>query len=305
MDFLSRIKTLAKQKPKRILFAEGKEPRVLAAAEILKKEGFADPILLGDPEKEAHFEEYIKQYAELRKVDLETARQQVSKPETYATLWLLNGEVDGMISGPTSVAKDRILPALQLIKTKEAFHKVSGVFFMQLDEDTDPDAANGGVLLFADCAVIVDPTAEELAEIAIDSAETARHFGIDPKIAMLSFSSAGSSKNEHVDKVRQATALVRERRPDLPVEGEIQVDAALMDEVGKRKIPGSKIAGHANVLIFPDLEAGNIGYKLVERLAGAKAIGPILQGLKKPVNELSRGSNVDDIVNLAALMSAM
>ena len=174
---------------------------------------------------------------------------------------------------------------------------------MILPASVDEDAANGGVLVFADCAINVEPDEKTLADIAIDSAETAKRFGVEPVIAILSFSTAGSSDHSLAQKIRAAAALVKSRRPDLIVEGEMQVDAALMDQIGALKDPGSPVAGHANVLILPNLESGNIAYKLVERLAGAKAIGPLLQGLKKPVNEVSRGCSVEDIVNLAAITS--
>jgi phosphate acetyltransferase len=303
-DFLNTIKKRAKVNPKRIVFPEGNEPRVVEAAKQIESEGIAIPILLKEkPEEHQNFTAYTAKYQKLREVTKEEAVTEVKKPCTFATMMVQTGDADGMIAGPTASSQDRIIPALRIIRAKTKSNKVSGIFFMLLPDDTNEDAANGGILLFADCAVIIDPTAEELADIAIDSAETAKHFGIDPKIAMLSFSTGGSTSDAHVDKVRKATELVKERRPELEIEGEIQVDAALMDDIAARKLPGSKIAGHANVLIFPDLEAGNIGYKLVERLADAKAIGPILQGLNKPVNEVSRGCEAEDIVNLAAITS--
>lgn len=302
-DFLARIKKRAKENPKRIVFPEGTEPRVVEAAEIIRQEGTAIPILLGKPEEQEKFKDYAQEYAKLREVSIEDARTELKKPHTFATMMVQMGDADGMIAGPTAESKDRILPAFQIIKTKEKGHKASGFFFMVLPKDTDQDAANGGILLFADCAVNVQPTPEELADIAIDTADTAKRFGIEPKIAMLSFSTAGSSEHPEVKEVQRAAQLVKERRPDLEVSEDMQADAALMDAVGESKAPGSIVAGHANVLIFPDLEAGNIAYKLVERLAGAEAIGPILQGLNKPVNELSRGCDVENIVNLAAITS--
>ncbi|MBD3156628.1 phosphate acetyltransferase, partial [Candidatus Peregrinibacteria bacterium] len=187
-----------------------------------------------------------------------------------------------------------ILPALKIIKTKEQFHKVSGVYFLVLEKR---------LLLFADTAVIIEPNSHELADIAMDTAKTAQKFCLEPRIAMLSFSTAGSADHPHVDKVREATAMVKARNPQLIIEGEMQVDAALVPHVAKRKFPQSTLQGDANILIFPNLEAGNIAYKLVERLAGAKAIGPMLQGLNKPVNDLSRGCNYKDIVNLVAFTS--
>lgn len=300
-NFLSQIKDRARRNPKRIVFAEPEEPRVREAIEKIKAEGTAVPVSFGKPEDDAHFETYVKRLQELRGASEEEARSKMKNPHYFATMMVHMGDADGMIAGPTAASRERILPALEIIKTKEKFHKVSGFFFMILPPSVSEDAANGGVLIFADCAVNVEPDVQTLADIAIDSAETAKRFGVEPKVAMLSFSTAGSSEHPLAQKMRDAAKLVHERKPDLPVEGEVQVDAALMDQVGALKDPGSPVAGHANVLIFPDLESGNIGYKLVERLAGAKAIGPILQGLKKPVNEVSRGCSVEDIVNLAAI----
>jgi phosphate acetyltransferase len=301
--FLKQLWDRAKQNPKRVVFAEGSEPRVKEAIAMIEHEGLAVPVSFGDPRADERFEGFVKKFMELRGTTDEEARAKMATPHYFATMLLHEGYADGMIAGPTAPSRERILPALEVIKGKEKFHKVSAFFFMVLPPTVDPDAANGGILLFADCALNVNPDAPTLADIAIDTAETAKRFGLDPKIAMLSFSTAGSAKGPEVEKVQQATALVRSRRPDLAVEGEVQVDAALMDQIGALKDPGSPVAGHANVLIFPDLESGNIGYKLVERLAGAKAIGPILQGLNKPVNEVSRGSSAEDLVNLAAITS--
>ncbi len=299
--FLKQIWDRAKQNPKRVVFAEGGEARVKEAIEVIVREGLAVPVTFGEPAADPHFEDFVKKFMELRGATEEEAREKMKTPHYFATMMVQEGLADGMIAGPTATSRERILPALEIIKTKEKFHKVSGFFFMILPADVDADAANGGILLFADCALNVDPDVPTLADIAIDSAETAKRFGIEPVIAMLSFSTAGSTEHPLTKKIRDAAALVKSRRPDLNVEGEMQVDAALMDKIGALKDPGSPVAGRANVLIFPDLEAGNIGYKLVERLAGAKAIGPILQGLRKPVNEVSRGSSTEDIVNLAAI----
>lgn len=301
--FLKQIWERAKENPKRIVFAEGSEPRVKEAIAIIEREGLAVPVTFGDPAAEPYFEEFVKKFMELRGTTDEEARSKMNTPHYFATMMVQEGLADGMIAGPTATSRERILPALEIIKTKEKFHKVSGFFFMVLPADVDPDAANGGVLLFADCALNVDPDVPTLADIAIDSAETAKRFGVNPVIAMLSFSTAGSTQHPLAKKIQDAADLVKSRRPDLVVEGEMQVDAALMDSIGALKDPGSPVAGKANVLIFPNLESGNIGYKLVERLAGAKAIGPILQGLRKPVNEVSRGSSAEDIVNLAAITS--
>ncbi|MBT4384461.1 phosphate acetyltransferase, partial [Candidatus Peregrinibacteria bacterium] len=250
-NFLKKIKARAAENPQRIVFPEGSEPRIVEAAAIIKNEGTAIPILLGKPEEQEKFEEYVKLYSEIRGTNEAEAREEVKKPNVYATLMLKAGEVDGVITGPTSTARDRILPALQIIKSKEKFHKVSGFFFMVLPASVDKDAANGGILIFADCAINIEPDAETLADIAIDSAETAKRFGIDPKIAMLSFSTEGSTDHPLVKKVQDASALVKERRPDLQISEDMQVDAALIDSIGDIKAPGSPIAGNANILIFP------------------------------------------------------
>lgn len=302
MDFLSRIKAEAQKDPKRIVFAEGTEPRVREAAARIEAEGLAFPILLGDPATHPRFEAHKAAFQTLRGTTPEEADAKMRLPHYFATMMLQQEDADGMIAGPTAPSRDRILPALEIIKAKDKFHKVSGYMIMILPESVNPDAANGGVLLFADCAVLVDPSSQELADIAMDTAQSAKFLGLDPKIALLSFSTH-SSDHPTVKKIREAVKLIHHRDPSLIVEGEMQVDAALMDDVAAIKDPGSPIAGQANVLIFPDLEAGNIGYKLVERLAGATAIGPILQGLNKPVNEVSRGCGAEDIVNLAALTS--
>ena len=209
----------------------------------------------------------------------------------FGTMMVYNGQADGMVTGTTYSTADSIRPALQIIKTKEKFHKVSGIFFMILEKR---------LLLFADAAITVEPNSHDLVDIAIDSAETAKKFELDPRIAMLSFSTKGSAKHPDVDKIKEAVALLKHKQPDLVVDGEMQVDAALVPKVAKKKCPNSTIQGDANILIFPDLEAANIAYKLVERLAKASAIGPLLQGLKKPVNDLSRGCHYKDIVNVTA-----
>lgn len=298
--FIEKIRAEARKSPQRIVFPDSSDPRVIEAALIIKNEGLAIPILDLPLDRS---ESYSEEFARLREVTIEEAREKMKDRNYFATMMVQMGDADAMIAGPISKAQERILPAFQIIKTRVAGHKVSGFNLMILNEQTDADAANGGILVFADVAVNVDPTADELAQIAIDSADTAKRFWIEPKIAMLSFSTAGSSNDIHAEKVREATDIVRNKRPDLEIGGEMQVDAALIDKIGEMKAPGSVVAGHANVLIFPDLEAGNIAYKLVERLAGAKVIGPLLQGLKKPVNEVSRGASVEDIVNLAAITS--
>ncbi len=317
-SFLRYVKTIAKQNPKRIVMPEGFEPRVLKATEVVLKEKTAYPILVGDPAELKELakkygakinwnkvevvnnkdpeviKRYAKKFYELRKekgVTEEDAMKIVQSFNYFGTMMVYMGDADGMVSGTTYSTAETIRPALQIIKTKEKFHKVSGVFFLVLENR---------LLLFADTAVTIDPNSHDLADIAIDTAETAMKFGLEPKIAMLSFSTAGSAKHPFVDKVREATALVRNEKPELVVEGEMQVDAALVKDVCEKKFPNSVLKGNANILIFPDLQAGNIAYKLVERLAKAKAIGPLLQGLKKPINDLSRGCNYKDISNLVA-----
>lgn len=247
-----------------------------------------------DPEQDPRIESFAQRYYELREgaVTLEQSREEMKRNiHLFGTMLVEGGIVDGMISGATCPTGDTIRPALHVIKTKEKFHKVSGFFFMILEER---------VLLFADCAIIIEPNSHELADIAIDTAETALRFGIEPKIAMLSFSTAGSAKHPLVDKVREATKIAQYKRPDLLIEGEMQVDAALVPDVCRRKFPQARSCGDFNILIFPDVQSGNIAYKLVQRLAGAQAIGPIIQGLRKPVNDLSRGCSIEDIINLAA-----
>lgn len=303
MEFLKKVHAKARQKPARILFAEGEEPRIIAAAQKIDEMGIAKAILLKDPKTHPQFEAMLALHQELRGSSEEEAREVVQKPHTFAALLLKAGHADALISGPSAPSKERILPALQIIKSREKGHKASGLFFMILPETVDKDAANGGVLLFADCAVTIDPTTKDLAHFASDSAQTAQQFGLDPKIAFLTFSTEGSGQSPQAEKMQKAADLFSAANPEIPCSHDIQVDAALIDSIGERKAPGSPVAGHANVLIFPDLEAGNIAYKLVERLAGAKAIGPLVQGLNKPVNELSRGCDVDDIINLAALTS--
>ncbi|MBD3361010.1 phosphate acetyltransferase, partial [Candidatus Peregrinibacteria bacterium] len=219
------------------------------------------------------------------------AQKLVKDVNYFGTMMVYTNDADGMITGAAHETADSVRPALQIIKTKEKFHKASGIYFMVLENR---------LLLFADTAITINPNSHDLVDITLDTAETAKKFGIKPKIALLSFSSKGSAKHPFVDKVKEAVELAKDKRPDLTIDGELQVDAALVPEVAKRKCPDSPLKGKANILIFPDLEAANIGYKLVERLAKAKAVGPFLQGLKKPVNDLSRGCDYKDIVNATA-----
>jgi len=316
------IKKKAMGERKKILLPEGDEPRTVQAASLIAKQGIADVVLLGseekirkvagetdlagariiDPEKSEHLQEFANQFYEMRKdkgVTQEAALATCKDTLYFAVMMIKNNLADGMVSGAIHSTGDTLRPALQVIKTAPGISIVSSSFIMEV-----PDEKYGekGVLIFADCAININPTADELAAIAVASASTAKSLaGIEPKIAMLSFSTKGSAKHELVDKIVQATAKLKEIAPGLMCDGELQADAALVESVGQLKSPGSPVAGHANVLIFPDLQAGNIGYKLVQRLAGAEAIGPICQGLARPVNDLSRGCSVEDIVSVVAI----
>ncbi|MEM8567125.1 MAG: phosphate acetyltransferase [Bacteroidota bacterium] len=305
----------AKRSKKRIVLAEGEDDRILKAAEILVDQDVVELTLLGRKEKiiekiatngmhldidkisilnprdSNDFEKYASDFYELRKhkgVNMDMARDTMSDVSYYGTMMVYQGHVDGMVSGAVHTTQHTIRPALQFVKTKPGFSTVSSVFFMCLDDR---------VLVYGDCAINPNPNAEQLAEIASSSAATAQAFGIEPKVAMLSYSSGESGKGADVEKVREATQLVKVANPDLKIEGPIQYDAAVDLEVGQKKIPGSEVAGQASVLIFPDLNTGNNTYKAIQRETGAIAIGPVLQGLNKPVNDLSRGCTVTDIVN--------
>lgn len=324
MDFLNSIKELAKSDLRRIVLPEGSEDRTLIAASIINTENIAKVILIGnekeihdkaekldisvsgieiqDPENSIKTEIFAHEFHELRKskgISEEKALEMVQDPMYYAAMMLKMNFADGMVSGAVHTTGDLLRPALQIIKTAPGSSIVSSFFVMIMK---DKSFGEDGLMLFADCAVNPNPNPQELASIAISTAESARKLcGIEPKVAMLSFSTMGSAQHELVEKVRDAAKIARNLRPDLKIEGEMQADAALVDKVAKKKAPGSKVAGSANILIFPDLQAGNIGYKLVERLAGAMAVGPICQGFAKPVNDLSRGCSVEDIVNVVAI----
>lgn len=296
--FLDLIREKARGHPARIVFPETFDERTRAAIKKIEKEKTAVPVAIDDMMKDESLRErYAQALFELRKgkgMTLDEARKLMANYNYFGVMVVKMGDADGLISGANSPSHETLRPALQIISTKEKFHKVSGFFFMILENR---------LLLFADCMVNIEPSSHELMEIAIDTAETAKRFGIEPRIAMLSFSTNGSAKHPSVDRVREATKMIQHFRPDLVCEGEMQVDAALVKEVCKRKFPNARVCGDANVLIFPNLDSANISYKLVERLGHAQAIGPILQGLQKPVNDLSRGCSVDDIVELAAITS--
>lgn len=309
----------AKKHRKHIVLPEGNDDRILIAAARLLLMDVVEISILGDkkqivskvadlgldmdftkvhiinPRKDKNYDDYVNTYYELRKekkITLEIAKDLMEDGSYFGTMMVYKGHADGMVSGAAHTTQHTILPALQFIKTKPNSSVVSSIFFMCLEDR---------VSIFGDCAINPNPTAEQLAEIAISSADSSLAFGIEPKIAMLSYSSGSSGKGDEVDKVRAATEIVKNKRPDLKIEGPIQYDAAVDLAVGQSKMPNSEVAGHASVLIFPDLNTGNNTYKAVQRETGALAIGPMLQGLNKPVNDLSRGCTVDDIVNTVVI----
>lgn len=325
MSAIEKIKAKARADVKHIVLPEGAEPRTVQASAKILKEGVARVTLLGNPEevrkvaaetgtdltgvaiidpatseKSAAYAELLYELRKAKGMTPEQATELVTKnPLYYGAVMLKAGDADGMVAGAINSTGNVLRPALQIIKTAPGIKVVSSCFIMELP---DPKWGDNGVMIFGDCAVIPNPTAEELAAIAIASAASGKQLvDINPRVAMLSFSTKGSAKHENVTKVQEATKLAHELVPDLQLDGELQADAALVESVGQLKSPGSTVAGHANVLVFPDLQAGNIGYKLVQRLAGAEAIGPIIQGLAKPVSDLSRGCSVDDIVSVVSI----
>ncbi|MCX7903724.1 MAG: phosphate acetyltransferase [Caloramator sp.] len=324
MALMEQIKAKARANKKTIVLPEGEEIRTIKAAEIIIKEGLANLIMLGDeekihsiarengvslegvkiinPKKSDKLEFYANQLYEIRKnkgMTPEKALETVKDEMYFGTMMVKMKDADGMVSGAIHSTGDLLRPAMQIIKTAPGVSIASSFFIMEVP---NANFGDNGLFVFADCAVNPNPTAEELASIAVASAMNAKNLcGMEPRVAMLSFSTKGSAKHELVDKVIEATRIAKEMAPDLMIDGELQLDAAIVPKVAELKAPGSQVAGKANVLIFPDLQSGNIGYKLVQRLANAEAIGPICQGFAAPVNDLSRGCSVEDIVNVVAI----
>lgn len=322
MDLFDHLKQKINEKNRRIVFPEGTESRIIGAAVRLQADQIIKPILLGNPEEiqavaqqhgfhlgemtlidpktypEVKFAEMVDQFVTRRKgkatqADAEKILRDVNY---FGTMLVYQGKVDGMVSGIIHSTGETVRPALQIIKTKPKVSRTSGAFIMQRGRDER--------YLFADCAININPNAQELAEIAVQSAKTAELFDIDPKVALLSFSTQGSARAPEVDKVAEATKIAHELAPDLPLDGELQFDAAYVPSVGQQKAPRSKIAGNASVYVFPELQSGNIGYKIAQRLGNFEAIGPILQGLNQPVSDLSRGANEEDVYKLAIITAA-
>lgn len=316
MELLNGLKEKIKGKNIKIVLPEGYEPRILEAASRLSKEQILQPVLIGDPYKiraiarannydvagieiidpknYADLPKMIETFLDIRKgkVDVRDAVKLMLDENYFGTMLTHMGYTAGMVSGAVHSTGDTVRPALQIIKTKPGVTRTSG-FFVMVKEDAK--------YIFADCAINIELDAEGLAGVAIESAKSAKMFGIDPRVAMLSFSTKGSAKHELAEKVEEATRLAKAMNPDLPLDGELQFDAAIVPSVGDQKAPGSKVAGNANVFVFPSLEAGNIGYKIAQRLGGYEALGPILQGLNKPVTDLSRGCNSEDVYKLCII----
>lgn len=321
-EFIENLKKRAKENIKTIVLAEGEELRTIQCAAIVKKEGYAKNILLGNPEKikaiaaaenldidgieiinpECGNEEYAQLFAELRKkkgVTIEQARETVKDPLYYGNMMVKTGAADGMVAGAVNSSANVIRPALQILKTAPGTKLVSAFFIINIPDCT---YGNNGTFIFADCGLNQDPNADEVSEIAISSAKSYKQLICDePKIAMLSYSTYGSAKSDLVTKMQEATRLAKEKAPELAIDGELQLDAAIVDTVAKQKAPQSNVAGQANVLVFPNLDAGNIGYKLAQRLGKGEAYGPVLQGIAKPVNDLSRGCVAEDIAGVVAI----
>ena len=315
-EFLDRMKAAAKSNKKTIVLPEGEDPRTIEAAKKIVEEDLANLVILGDPstidvpgvtvidprtaeKKQA----YAEKFAELRAkkgVTLPEALEQMNDATYFGTMMVKMGDADGLVSGACHSTANTLRPALQILKTAPGTKLVSAFFIMCTKS---PEFGADGTLLFADCGLNINPNADELSEIALASAESWKAFmpGVDPKVAMLSFSTMGSAKGDVPTKVQEAVKLANEKNPELALDGDLQLDAALVQSVADLKAPNSTVAGNANILVFPDLEAGNIGYKLVQRFGGAEAYGPVLQGIAKPVNDLSRGCSADDIVGVVAI----
>lgn len=327
MEILNRMLKRAQANPQRIVLPEGNEIRTLMAADRILADNAATIILIGnpaeikilavenglknidkaiivDPKNHLNKSDYTNLLLDLRKskgMTVEQASSLVEDPLYLACLMIKNGDADGEVAGARNTTGNVLRPALQIVKTLPGISVVSGLFLMFIK---DKSYGEDGILIFADCAVMPNPSASELAQIAVTTAITTKNLiGIEPKIAMLSFSTKGSAKHEMVDKVVEATRLAKEMSPELNIDGELQADAALVPDVAASKAPGSTVAGKANVLIFPSLETGNIAYKLVQRLAGAEAVGPVLQGMAAPINDLSRGCSVEDVYNMIVITS--
>lgn len=328
MTFAENMKAKAVQLQKALVLPEGTEPRTVAAArkivdeklacrvtllgatEAVKKTADAtgvslDGIEVIDPATSSLRQKYATEYYALRKhkgMTEEAAYEGIADQLRYGAMMVRLGDADAMVAGAENTTGNVLLASFHIIKTKPGIKSASSCFVMATDKT---DLGANGSFIFSDCATIPEPTAEQLAEIAEESAESCRiYLGVEPVVAMLSYSTKGSAKGPLVDKVATAVQLLKQKRPDLLVDGELQLDAAIVESVGKSKAPGSPVAGKANVLVFPDLQAGNIGYKLVQRLAGAEAYGPILQGFAKPVSDLSRGCSIEDIVVTSAITLA-
>ena len=326
MNFIDTIKERAKKDIKTIVLPETEDIRTLQATEKVLKEGFANIVLIGnvektkelanknqisiegakiiDPSKSEKYDEYVNKFFELRQkkgVSIEKAKETMLNNVYFGMMMVKCGDADGLVSGAAHSTADTLRPALQILKTAEGTKLVSAFFLMVVP---NCEYGENGTFIFSDAGLNANPTSDELSEIAISSAKSFRQLvEEEPKVAMLSYSTYGSAKSDLIDKVVNATELVKEKEPSLQVDGELQLDAAIVKEIGEKKAPGSTVAGHANTLIFPDLNAGKIGYKLVQRLAKAEAYGPLCQGIAKPVNDLSRGCSSDDIVGVVAITS--
>ncbi|MCA0151457.1 phosphate acetyltransferase [Rossellomorea vietnamensis] len=318
-NLFTTLKDKVKGKELKIVFPEGTDERILTAASRLSADGILTPIVVGnvdevnakadqlgvkldgcdvvDPASFAGMDELVKAFVERRKgkATEEDAKKILLDGNYFGTMLVYTGQAHGLVSGAAHSTADTVRPALQIIKTKEGVRKTSGVFIMVREDEK---------YVFADCAINITPDSQDLAEIAIESAKTADMFDIDPRVAMLSFSTKGSAKSPETEKVVEAVSLAKEKAPELTVDGEFQFDAAFVPSVAAKKAPGADIQGNANVFVFPSLEAGNIGYKIAQRLGNFEAVGPILQGLNAPVNDLSRGCNEEDVYKLALITAA-